>query len=90
MHGYSFVEIIIIGLLLFSGAWGSAFLAVHLKRFARKLEPGPPSPLIDELRGDAHQLDARLGRVEEELRFFRQLHEPEGVRQLVSPDTPST
>lgn len=76
MYGYSFVETIILGLLLFSGAWSSVFMAAHLKRVSGRLPPGPARPSINEAQDDAHQLEARLGRVEEELHFFRQLHDP--------------
>ena len=76
MYGYTFAELMILLVVLFSGAWGSAFLAASLKRFSRKIDQGTLGPGFDDLRGDTHLLEARLGRVEEELRFFRQLQEP--------------
>lgn len=89
MHGYSFIEIIGFGVVLFSGVWGSAFLAVHLKGFKRKLDLGGGSPLMGELREDAQQFEARLGRVEDELRFFRRLNEPAVDAHLHAPDAGS-
>ncbi len=81
-----FVAGVVFILMIVSGVWGSMVLAALLKRFSRKLESRADDPLIEELRQDTHQLEARLDRVEEELSFFRELHEPESPVQLPSPD----
>ncbi len=73
-------------LIVFSAIWGSVFLGAYVKAFSRKLESRPDDPLIEGLRDETDQLTIRLARVEEELRFFRNLHEPESPGQLRPPD----
>ena len=81
-----FITGIVFIVLITGGIWGSMVLAALLKRLSPKLESRADDPLIEELRQDTHQLEARLDRVEEELSFFRELHEPESPVQLPSPD----
>lgn len=79
-------DLIALIFLFFSAFWGSVFLAAVVKRFSRKLEAPPDNPLIEALREDTHELETRLARVEEELRFFRELREPDPSARLRSPD----
>ncbi len=82
--GFSTVVVAIV--LIMSGVWGSLIIWGLLKR--RDLKPGPQSddPRIEELQEDHRQLEARLGQLEEEVSFFRELKAPEPPAQLRSPD----
>lgn len=83
-------EFLAFTLIIFSAGWGSVFLAAYLKRFSRKLKSRPDDPLIEELREENQQLETRLARLEEEFRFYQELHEPERPAQLRPPHANDT
>ena len=72
-----FVTLVVLTVLVISGVWGSMIIAGLLKRSTAKLESGPKDPRIDELQEDHHLLEARIERLEEELNFLRELHNPD-------------
>ena len=83
-------EFLVFILALLSAVWGSVFLGVYFKRFSRKLGSRPDDPLIEELREENQQLETRLARLEEEFRFYQELHEPERPAQLRPPHADDT
>ena len=75
--------------IVFTAVWGSVFLAAHLKRSFRELEPGPDGPLQDRLQDGLEQLETRVASLEEELEFFRELHSPQSSAKLPLPEDDS-
>jgi hypothetical protein len=69
------------GLVLTSLAAGFA----GLSRFRGRSLPKPDDALSQEIHEDTYLLEARLERAEEELGFFRELHEGESAGELGSP-----
>ena len=52
----------------------------------RRSLPKPEDPLLEDLHFDRQELEARLGRAQEELGFFRELHGPDPLERPASPD----
>jgi hypothetical protein len=77
-----FITAVVLTVLVISGVWGSLIISGLLKR--RQLKPGTPldNPRIEELREDHHRLEVRLARLEEEVRFLRELRSPKAHTQL--------
>lgn len=90
-------EFFTVVLIVFAAVWGSVFLGVIAKKFAQGIEDGSAQdPRIDDLRDEVALLSARLGQVEEEVGFYRQLHggssqriEAGGPRREVSDASPA-
>lgn len=72
--------------ILFTFGWGSVFLATRLKKGPDRLESTADSELLARLLEDMDQISTRLGHVEEELDFFKELRAPSESPRLVSPD----
>lgn len=81
-------EFFLFMLILFTFGWGSVFLAARLKGSPNRLESTSDSELLARLLEDMDQLSTRLGRVEEDLDFFRELRAPGDPPRLVSPEVP--
>ena len=79
-------EFFLFMLILFTFGWGSVFLAAHLKRGPNRLESSADSELLARLLEDMDRLSERLGHVEEELDFFKELRAPDGIRRLGPSD----
>jgi len=75
-------------LILFAFGWGSVFLAARLKGGPNRLESTADSELLARLLEDMDQISTRLGHVEEELDFFKELRAPAKPPRLGSPDIP--
>jgi len=86
-RGEAVGEFFVFVLIVFSAVWGSAFLAARLKRSSRELEAGSDGPIRDRLRDDLEQLETRVGSLEEELEFFRELRSPQSSAKLPSPES---
>jgi hypothetical protein len=71
------LEFFLFILILFSAAWGSAFLYQIIGKFSRIVEPGNEEMGDSRLREEVENLAGRLGRVEDELEFYKQLRAPE-------------
>ena len=71
------------GLVLSALAVGFA----GLSRFKRRTLPSPDDPLFDDVPEDTRELEDRLERAQEELGFFRELHESEPAGELGSQST---
>ena len=69
------------GLVLSALGAGLAGISMVRRRALRK----PDDPPSDALLEHRHDLEARLGRAEEELEFFHELHAPESAGELPSP-----
>jgi hypothetical protein len=67
-------------LIICSAIWGSATVFTLLSRISKSVEPGNQDPMIGVLREELEALSGRLGRVEEELDFYKQLQAPETPR----------
>lgn len=79
-------EFFLFMLILFTFGWGSAFLAARLKGGPNRLDSTADSELLARLLEDMDQLSIRLGRVEEDLDFFKELRAPGDPPRLSSPD----
>lgn len=75
-------------LILFTFGWGSAFLAARLKGGPSRLESTADSELLARLLEDMDQISTRLGHVEEELDFFKELRAPDDPPRLGSAEIP--
>jgi len=67
---------------------GASFLYLLVTRPGRQIEPGQAGETFAMLREELDSLTVRLGRVEEEMDFYRQLKapgEPEVGRRLDPP-----
>lgn len=77
-------------LILLGFVAGSSLIYVLLTRLSRRIEPGGEGPSLALLREEMDSLQVRLGRVEEELEFYRQLmasDEGEPPERLPAPRT---
>ena len=79
-----FITTVVAIVLIFSGVWGTMLLRWILQRGSRTLEAPADDPRIAELVEDHQLLEHRLQRIEEELTFLRELHQPEPPGQLSS------
>ena len=66
-------EFFIFILILCGAFWGSALVYVIVRGLSKKLEASPVQPVDLLLREELESLAGRLGRVEEELEFYKQL-----------------
>lgn len=64
-------------MILLGFAWGATLLYYVAKAFAKRLEGPEPGPADALLREEVESLAHRLGRVEEELEFYKQLKAPD-------------
>ena len=78
-------EFFIFVLIVFSFGWGSAFLIHYLRRNWRTLDQTADTEVLARLLEDTDQLASRLSQVEEELDFFKKLHEPEEPGRISPP-----
>jgi hypothetical protein len=74
-------------LIIFSAIWGSAAVFTLLGRISRRVEPRNQDALIGGLREEVESLSGRLGRVEEELDFYKRLQAPEEPRASLPKKT---
>ena len=74
------IVFIILTNLIIGGVWGSIILSGLFKR--RSLKNEPDDPRFEELREENHQIEARLGRLEEEIGFLTELQRPKAPPQL--------
>jgi len=65
-------------MIICTAIWGSATVFTILGRISRKVDPGNQADLIAALRDEVEYLTARVGRVEEDLDFFKELKAPSG------------
>ena len=77
-----FLGLLAPGLLVTGLAVGLAGIGRHRRRSL----PKPDDRLLEDLHFDRQELEARLGRAQEELGFFRELHGPEPLERPASPD----
>jgi hypothetical protein len=75
-------EFFLFMLILFTFGWGSVFLAARLNRGPSRLESTADSELLARLLEDMDRISTRLGQVEEELDFFKELRAPDDPRRL--------
>jgi len=74
------LTLIVLTSLIISGVWGSIILSGLFKR--RELKNTPDDPRFEELQEENHQIEARIGRLEEEIGFLTELQRPEAPPQL--------
>ncbi len=72
-----FLSILIVGLVLV----GLAVSFAGMSAMRRRALPGSEGPVVNELAADATDLEAELGRAQEELGFYRELHKGEPLGQ---------
>ena len=70
------------GLVLSALATGFTGLSI----IQRRPLPSPDAPLLEKPHEDTEQLEAQLARAQDELGFFRELHQPESPGELRSPE----
>jgi hypothetical protein len=63
-------------LILLGFIAGSGFIFVMLNRFSGRIRPGGEELRFSMLREELDSLSVRLGRMEEELEFYKQLKVP--------------
>ena len=78
-------EFLVFALILFTFGWGSALLLPYVRRQWKGVGQSVDNEVIARLLEDTDQLAARLTQVEEELRFFQELHAPGDRGSLPSP-----
>ena len=71
-----FVTLIVLVALIVSGVWGSIIVSALMKRHVLKSASPQDDARLEELREDHLLLTARIEQLEEEVGFFRELHEP--------------
>jgi hypothetical protein len=64
-------------LILLGFAAGSGFIYVLVTRLSRRVQPGGEDLSLSLLRDEVDSLTQRLGRVEEELEFYKRLGAPD-------------
>lgn len=72
-------------LIVIGGVWGTMIIRSLLEKRAHKLVAlvaPADGERLEEVLDDYRQLEARLGHLEEEVGFLRQLREPEPPGQL--------
>ena len=79
------VDFLVLISILFLFGWGSAFLLPLLRRNWSKLDQTVDTEVIARLLEDTDQLSTRLTQVEDELDFFKKLHEPEEQSRISPP-----
>lgn len=62
--------------ILLAFGWGAMLLYYVSKAFSNRLDGPPPGPADALLREEVESLAHRLGRVEEELEFYKRLSAP--------------
>ena len=67
-------------MILLGFGWGATLLYYVAKAFAKRLDGPDPGPADHLMREEVETLAHRLGRVEEELEFYKRLSAP-GARQ---------
>ena len=77
--------LIVLAAFAVGGVWGSIILSGLFNKW-RQLPTPTDDARIDQLEEDHHGLEAQVERLEEEIRFFRELQQPEIPTQLPSPD----
>lgn len=80
-------EFFLFMLILFTFGWGSVFLAARLKGGPNRLESTADSELLARLLEDMDQISTRLGHVEEELDFYKELRAPDDPPRLEAVDS---
>ena len=70
-------EFFLFVLIICSAVWGSAFVFTLVGRLSKRVEPGNQEALIAVLREEMESLTGRLGRVEDELDFYKRLQAPD-------------
>ena len=75
-------------LIICSAIWGSATVFTLLGRVSKRVEPGDQDGMIRVLREELESVSGRLGRVEEELDFYKRLQAPDEPRASL-PETTS-
>ena len=80
-------EFFLFVLIICSAVWGSAFVFTLVGRLSKRVEPGNQDALIGVLREEVESLSGRLGRVEEELDFYKRLKAPEEPRVSLPKET---
>jgi hypothetical protein len=75
-------------LILLGFISGSAFIYVMVTRLSRRIEPGGEDLTVSMLRDELDSLSIRVGRVEEEMDFYKRLKGPGGP-ELPAPLQPT-
>lgn len=71
-------------MLLFAAFWGSRFLSVELQSQRARLreEQSGQGPALEALTEEIERLTARVAQLEDEVRFFTELHAPKEPPEL--------
>ena len=75
-------------LIIFGFVSGFTLLYVLVTRLTRRVEQGGEGLTFSMLRDEVDSLTVRLGRVEEELEFYKRLNAPEKVESPALPPAP--
>lgn len=67
-------------LILCGAVWGSALVFALVGRISRRVESGNQGELLVMLREELDALSGRMGRLEEELEFYKRLQAPKDER----------
>ena len=78
--------LIVLTIFVITGVWGSIILSGLFNKRRHQLPTPADDPRIDQLEEDHQRLEAQLERLEEEIRFFRELQQPEIPTRLPRPD----
>lgn len=88
MDPFITLSVVVIVALVIGGVWGGVVINELMKARTLKLQ-SKSDPRVDELLEDQRLLEGRVEQMEEELDFFRRLHDPtEPSRLARSTDDP--
>ena len=85
MDPFLAVAILAMILLTFGGIWGTIVISGLMKRRSNVLAPQDDARL-KQLLSEQEQMDARLGKLEDEVAFLRELKNPDAPARLKSPE----
>ena len=89
MDPFISLSLVVIVALVIGGVWGSVIISSLMKQRTLKLESGRADPRLEQVLEALEQLEGRLGLLEEEVQFFRELHGADTPGQLPLPDSPA-
>ena len=73
-------------IVLFGGYWGTLIIRNILEQRSARLRPPGEGARLEEIIEDYRLLEGRLGRLEEEVEFLRQLRDPSAQGALPAAD----
>jgi hypothetical protein len=71
------LDFLVFMVILFAFGWGSALALTYVRGRWNRLDPDLGQSLLLRLQEDMEEMGDRLNRMEEEIRFFGELHAPE-------------